>query len=199
MKFLSFSDVHSDKGSIKKLLNRAKEEDIDFVVCCGDFTQFGRGIIDFLTLFNDLGKKIYLIPGNHEEMDTLFDDALKGFDNCLSLHKKVRKIGDYYFLGHGGGGFSQEDAGFRKIAREWYGKYKGEKIVLVTHQPPFDTKLDLLDRRHIGNKDYYKFIKRIQPKVAISGHLHETMGKVDKIGKTKIINPCWEGMVIELS
>ena len=181
------------------MLKRAKEDDIDFVVCCGDFSQFGHGIIEFLTLFNEIGKKIYLIPGNHEEMETLFDDALVSFDNCISLHKKVQKIGDYYFLGYGGGGFSQEDADFRKVSREWYGKYRGKKIVLVTHQPPLGTKLDLLENRHIGNKDYYKFIKRIQPKVAISGHLHETMGEVDRIGKTRIINPCWEGMVIELN
>ena len=91
-----------------------------------------------------------------------------------------------------------QDAEFRKISRDWYGKYKDKKIVLVTHQPPYGTKLDRLGQRHVGNEDYRKFIERIEPKVAISGHLHETVGLSDSIGKTKIVNPGWDGMVVEL-
>ncbi len=102
------------------------------------------------------------------------------------------------FLGYGGGGFAMEDPLFRKIAREWYGHYNGRKIVLVTHGPPFSTTLDLLGERHVGNRDYRKFIERIKPKLVIAGHLHETAGKTDMIGKTRLVNPGWEGMVIEL-
>ena len=91
-----------------------------------------------------------------------------------------------------------EDAEFRKLAREWYGKYKGQKIVLVTHQPPLGTTLDLLGNKHVGNKDYRQWIERLQPKLVIAGHLHETAGATDIIGKTRVVNPGWEGMVIEL-
>ena len=77
-------------------------------------------------------------------------------------------------------------------------EFKGKKIVLLTHGPPFNTKLDKLEVGHVGSVDYRKFIERIHPKLAISGHLHETVGKVDKIGSTKCINPGWDGMVIEL-
>ena len=61
-----------------------------------------------------------------------------------------------------------QDADFRKIAREWYGKYNGRKIVLVTHQPPFGNKLDLMGSRHVGNKDFTAFILRIKAKLAVS-------------------------------
>ena len=198
MKFLTFTDLHEDKEFLKLLVNRAKEDDIDFVVCCGDISTFGRGLLKTLETFNKIGKKFYCIPGNHEEHGAIFNEAVKQYDFCVSLHEKSIKIKNYVFLGHGGGGFSLEDADFRKLARDWYGKFNGEKIVLVTHQPPYGTKLDLLGERHVGNKDYTKFINRVNPKLSISGHLHETAGQEDKIKSTKLANPGWEGMVVEL-
>ncbi len=198
MKFLIFTDVHDDKKAIPNLLKIAARKDIDFSICAGDFSEFRRGLSYNLKKFNGLGKFFYLIPGNHEE-GVNFDSLLKDYKNCLSLHKKSFRLGDYIFLGYGGGGFSTEDAEFRKIAREWYGKYKGEKIVLVTHGPPYGTKLDKLKNGFVGNKDYHRFIMRINPKLAISGHLHETFGAVGKLGETKLVNPGDKGMIIELS
>jgi len=198
MKFLTFTDLHEDKKTLKALVNRAKEEDIDFVVCCGDISSFGRGLTNVLASFNKIGKKFYVIPGNHEE-NLPWKDILKKYSNCIDLDRKVIKIEDYVFLGYGGGGFTLQDAEFRKISRQWYGKYNREKIVLLTHQPPYGTKLDKLEQGHVGNKDFTKFINRIKPKLAISGHLHETVGEIDQIEKSKLINPGWEGMVVELS
>ncbi len=197
MKFLTFADTHGEKQSIKQLVSRTKKKDIDFVVCAGDFTNFGQGLRHFLKQFNDTGKKMYIIPGNHEEYGES-KAVLADYPNCINLHLQAIEIGDYVFLGQGGDGFSMQDAEFRKIARKWYSKYNGRKIILVTHGPPFGTKLDMLMERHVGNKDYLKFIRRIKPKVVIAGHLHETAGAMDKIGDTRLVNPGWDGMVIEL-
>ncbi len=147
--------------------------------------------------FGKIGKKLYIIPGNHEEREGLLDITAE-FPNAVNLHKKAVKINGYIFLGYGGGGFAMESAEFRKLAREWYGKYKGQKMVLITHGPPFGTTLDLLGNHHVGNIDYRQWIERLQPKLVIAGHLHETAGAVDKIGKTKVVHPGWAGMVIEL-
>ena len=198
MKILAFTDLHADKKLLQELVVRAKKPDVDLVVCSGDYTVFGRGMGVVLEGLESIGKPVYLIPGNHEEKGDLFERSLQGLKHCQSLHQGEILIGDYVFLGYGGGGFAQEDAAFRKIARTWYGKYNGKKIVFVTHGPPYNTKLDLLPAGHVGNKDYRKFIERIKPKVAISGHLHETVDEVDSIGKTKLVNPGWDGMIIEL-
>ena len=197
MKFLTFGDLHDDKPALKDLLARAEKPDIDFVVSVGDISVFGRGLRNILKRFNSLGKKFYVIPGNHES-DSMLNELTPEFPNCINFHQKILKMGTYLFLGYGEGGFTLEDPRFRKIAREWYGKYKGKNIVLVTHQPPFGTKLDFLETRHVGNKDFRKFIERIKPKLAISGHLHETVGIRDKIGPTRLVNPGWDGLVIEL-
>lgn len=198
MKFLTFTDLHEDKEVLNELVQRASKSDIDFVVCCGDISTFGNGLRFNLKKFNSLGKKVYVIPGNHEEGPE-FDAVVAEFSNVVNLDRKARIVGDYIFLGYGGGGFVLQDAEFRKIAREWYGKYNGKKIVLVTHQPPYGTKLDWLGNRYVGNKDFTAFTLRIKPKLALSGHLHETVGEIDVIGETKIANPGWEGMVIELN
>mgnify|MGYP001559632470 FL=1 len=198
MKFLTFTDVHEDKEILKELVERASGKDIDFLVCCGDISTFGNGLRYNLKRLDSLGKKVYIVPGNHEESPE-FDALVKEFPNLVNLHRRACVVGDYVFLGYGGGGFTLQDADFRKIAREWYGRYNGRKIVLVTHQPPFGNKLDLMGPRHVGNKDFTAFILRIKVKLAVSGHLHETVGAVDVIGETKIANPGWDGMVIELS
>ncbi len=198
MKFLVFTDIHENRQVLKDLVQRAKGKDINFVICTGDFSNFGHGIHVVFRAFEELGKKFIVIPGNHEEKEGFLDDAISRYSHCINLHDRTMDIDDYLFLGHGGGGFSPEDVAFRKIAREWYGKYNGKKIVLLTHGPPFGTALDLIGPRHVGNYDYRKFIERIKPKLAISGHLHETVGKQDTIGPTRLVNPGWDGMVIEL-
>ncbi len=198
MKFLAFVDLHEDARTRRELLARAGKSDIDFSICLGDFSTFGRGMKVVLKEFNALGKPFYVIPGNHEENAGL-EEAVKEFPHCFFFHRKALFLpGGYVLCGYGGGGFAMEDAAFRKVAREWYGKYKEKKLILATHGPPFGTALDLLDNRHVGNRDYRRFIERIKPKLVLSGHLHETAGAVDTVGKTKLLNPGWEGRVIEL-
>src|SRR3989338_8948812 len=86
MKFLTFVDIHEDVHLLKELLKRAAEPDIDFIICAGDFTSFGRGIIRFLKEFEKVGKKLYLIPGNHEEREGILDITAE-FPNVVNLHK----------------------------------------------------------------------------------------------------------------
>lgn len=193
-------DQHQDKEILKHLVKRAKKKDVDFIVCGGDVSWFGRGLRDFLEAFSSVDKKMYIIPGNHEEDVKEWDKMISSYPNIVNLHKKDIEIENYVLLGYGGGGFAMQDPEFRKLARKWYGKYNGKKIILITHGPPFNTKIDDLDGqgRHVGNKDYRKFIERIKPKLVVCGHLHETVGLTDSIGKSKLVHPGWEGMVIEV-
>jgi uncharacterized protein len=192
MKFLTFIDVHQDKKAIKKLVTRAKKSDIDFIICGGDISDFGRGLREGLSAFNAIGKKCYFIPGNHEEHLSGINDLLKEFPNIFTE-------GSYVFLGYGGDGFSTQNPEFRQLAREWYSEFKDKKVIFITHGPPANTAIDLLGERHVGNLDYRKFVERIKPKLYVCGHLHETVGQSDHIGETKLVNPGWDGLVIELT
>ncbi len=197
MKFLAFVDLHENKKHLQQLIERAKQEDIDFLLCAGDLSQFSHNLGYVLRQLDNVGKKIYLIPGNHESHESL-RKVLPNYPNCINLHCQDLDVGNYVFFGYGEGGFAKEDQDFRKIAREWYGKHKEKKTVLITHGPPHGTKVDYLEGNYVGNKDFRAFIERIKPRLVVCGHIHENAGIVDQIGETKIVNPGWEGMVIEL-
>lgn len=197
MKFLTFADLHGDTGLLKKLVKRSKQDDIHFVLVAGDFTSFEASMRAILKRLDSIGKPIFLIPGNHEESKN-YKEAVKLYPNCKDVNKKEIIIDDFVILSYGGGGFAASDSDFREIARKWYGKHKGKKIIFMTHGPPYKTKLDKINDRYVGNKDYRKFIERMKPKLVIAGHIHENFGVVDEIGNTKLVNPGHEGMVIEL-
>ena len=57
MKILCFVDLHGDKSLLKKLIKRAKKDDIDLVVMAGDLTVFETGLRYFLRKLNDIKKK----------------------------------------------------------------------------------------------------------------------------------------------
>ena len=75
---------------------------------------------------------------------------------------------------------------------------KDKKIILLTHAPPYRTKLDKLGRNYAGNKSFRNFIEKYKIDLHICGHLHENFGKEDKIKNTKIINPGPFGKIVEI-
>ena len=94
-------------------------------------------------------------------------------------------------MGYGCGGFSLVDREFDKTAvkfRKIIKMNEDKKIILVTHAPPYKTRLDKLGI-HCGNKSIRKFIDKNKIDLVICGHLHENFGKEDKINKTRLINP----------
>ncbi|HLD33812.1 MAG TPA: metallophosphoesterase [Candidatus Nanoarchaeia archaeon] len=194
MKILAFADVHGDRATVLKLVARAKKDDIDVVVCAGDFTVFEGQTKGVLKDLDSIGKTVLIIPGNHESPKSI-EKEIKHCRNLISIHKKMWKHNGIVFLGWGTDGFSRRNSDFRDAIRSLKPQLGNEKIVLVTHAPPHGTSLDRLEE-HVGNKDIRAAIERIQPVLAVSGHIHETEGKQYKIGKTLCVNPGWKGMVL---
>ena len=77
---------------------------------------------------------------------------------------------------------------------------KESKVVLLTHAPPYVTKMDVVPGfGHVGNKDYRTFIEKHKNVVlAFCGHIHEAEGTEELIGSTRVINVSKSGRVIEL-
>ena len=196
MKILAFVDLHGSLNALKKIASVAKKENVDYIICAGDITIFGDSAGYILKKIDAIGKPVMMLHGNHESESSLRNMCSKT-KNVKFLHKEVLEVGDYVFLCYGGGGFSLEDKEFEiwsKKAMETIGEDK--KIILVTHAPPYGTKLDPILDQPAGNKSIRRFIKLVQPKLAISGHLHENSGASDKIDKTKLINPGPWGMIL---
>jgi len=201
MKLLAFADIHGSQTALKRIEQKIKAQNPDLLVCAGDISIFEHGIGIILRKLNRLGKKIIMVHGNHED-DSTFLKYSKIFKNIIFIHKNYHIENNLLFLGFGGGGFSMTDKEFEKIAKSRFKKIikenKDKKIILITHAPPYGTKLDRLGKNHVGNKSFRQFIEKYSIDLAVSGHLHENFGKEDKIKNTKVINPGPFGKLVEV-
>lgn len=199
MKLLVFVDMHGSHKALEKIKKQAKKADM--IVCAGDISIFENNLDILLSELNKLNKPVLIIPGNHED-DKDLKELTKMFDNITDIHKKTFIKENYLFLGYGESGFSMVDKEFIKTSKKFEKEIKkfpkDNKIILVTHAPPYKTKIDKIMDEYCGNKSIKNFILKVKPDLVISGHLHENAGKEDKIGKTKLINPGPFGKIINI-
>jgi hypothetical protein len=203
MRILAFTDLHGDTKLADKLLSKIKKEKPEVIVCAGDISNFGSGIRILLKKFN-LGIPFLIIPGNHETPEEI-QVYSREFKSVKDIHLKHFILGHLFFLGCGGGGFTEQHAEFEQSEKKFseaINKLKIQdhkyQVILVTHQPPYKTKLDKIYGEFSGSKSIRKFIEKYHPAYCICGHIHENEGKSDKIEGTVIINPGIEGRIIEI-
>ncbi len=200
LRMLAFSDLHGNEAALRILAGKAKKADL--IVCAGDFTVFENNILSIMRKLDSIGKPLLLVNGNHED-EALVAEICSKLKNTIYIHKRIcrsSQLPSYAFVGHGGEGFGTRSEDFERFAAAATRKIRqlqrqNTRIIFVTHQPPYGTKLDYIWAHH-GNKSYTKFIKKIQPVLHVCGHLHETQGKHDRIGKTLVINPGPKGKIV---
>ena len=203
-KILLFSDIHGDFLAIKKLKQKAKS--VDFCICAGDITNFSKDIERVVKELNSFKKPIFFVPGNHEDESEVFEIANRLFKspNIVSVNNKLLEYNDFIIIGSEVNGFSREDERFelftKLVTKELKNKkYHDKKIILVTHAPPYNTKLDPVSPGyHVGSKSVLDTIKILKPIIAVSGHIHEPAGATQKIGKTLAVNAGWNGIVVKV-
>lgn len=190
MKLLAFVDMHGSNVAFRKIKEVLQKEDIDYIICAGDFTVFGDSQQKLVTKLDTLGKPILMLHGNHEDRDVLKKQCAAS-KNIIFMDKKILEVPGYTFVGHGGGGFALSDPDFDNwIGKNYKSINKKTKIVFIMHQPPAETILaELVEGGEAGNRSYTKFIKKMKPVLAICGHLHYNAGLEDSIGKTRIVQP----------
>ena len=87
MKILAATDIHGDKDLVERLAKKAKDKNVDIVVLCGDITLAETNIEGLIGPFKKRGKKVLLIPGNHETVATIdFLSELYGPDDVKNVH-----------------------------------------------------------------------------------------------------------------
>jgi len=145
MKILAAGDLHGDARVAKELADRAEKENVDYVILCGDITQAEQSTEGLVGPFIAKGKKVILIPGNHETIATA--DFLAELYGAKNLHgyaiKTKDKIG---IFGCGGAniGLSQlsEDEIFEKLKQGFENIKDLSKKIMVTHVHPAETKME---------------------------------------------------------
>ncbi len=198
MKLLIFTDVHSNLKIIHKLIEKSKKENPDLLICSGDISEFGKNLEKILLMFKSTNKPLIILHGNHELEEEL-KIMSKKFDFIIFLHKKLLKINNYTFLGYGGSGFSYRDKDFEFFIKKHASELKKSNLILITHAPPYKTKLDQIHNNHYGNLSIKRFIREFKPVIHICGHFHENFGKTNKLQNTLLINPGPFGKIINLN
>jgi uncharacterized protein len=195
MKVLLCSDIHDPKKDLVILKNKSK--DVDFVICSGDVTNWGTGLVSTLKEFNSWGKKIFLVHGNHED-ELEVRRVCKSLENVVFFHNDIVDFNGFKLIGWGGGGFSLQDKSFERFVSSLV-LTDFSRVILVTHAPPFETCLDEIQKGvFVGNDSIKRFVVKNKPLVAVSGHIHETSGLVCNLDGVLLVNPGPEGVIVEL-
>ena len=75
------------------------------------------------------------------------------------------------------------------LARALRALEHGKQLILVSHSPPFNTKVDITHVQiHAGSQALKDFIKAEKPSLALCGYIHEARG-IDTLSGSLIINP----------
>ena len=220
---LYVTDVHGDEAVYEALLDKAMKHKVKAIVIGGDATplmaiyavnsiQIQRNflemyLIPLLENFKKISRmEIFMMMGNDDfsvNMDILHKAEKKG--TIKVMHNKVNKIGGWDLVGYSCINpsdfliFPIQDwvKKEEEIAKDLEKITKGmdmKKTIIAVHPPPRDTDLDILyDGNHVGSRSLRAFIEKNQPRLVLSGHIHESptmSGKIkDRIGGTVCIQP----------
>lgn len=192
MKILATADFHG-LPSGEKNLSTFLERGYDCLVLIGDLTNFGPANLaeSLLERVEAAGVPTFAVPGNCDPKQIL--QVLEKYG--VNLHGKCGQLDNITFVGLGGSNLTPFNTPFELTEAEIQEELAaltctiGTNWILVTHAPPYGTKLDqIAEGTHVGSKSIRKFIEQKQPLVALCGHVHEARN-TDKLGQTLMVNP----------
>ncbi|MBR9683649.1 hypothetical protein GOV03_03865 [Candidatus Woesearchaeota archaeon] len=198
MKILALSDIHGDKDFVRKMAEKGAKEKVDLVLIAGDFVGFDGSVDGLIGPFKEKGLEVGIVPGNHEGLAEVgFLVEKYGIKN---LHGYILKKGDVGIFGCGYGDvglhqLTEED--FFKTLKEGHERLSGiKKKIMITHVQPQNSIIGL--GIWPGSSGVRKAVEELQPDFHLCGHVHETGGIEEVMGKTKIINVGKTGRIIEI-
>ena len=160
MRILCVSDYHRDKDLAEKVEKLAEREKVDVIINAGDFLSedFAKKVMD-RTKF-----RTFIVRGN-------WDGELRTNNKKVTiLNNEICEYKGYHFLG--------VDWGFYLKIYELAKGIDPKKLVLITHDPPYD----ILDISYFGSNagimELRTIIKEIKPTLHVFGHIHEAAGYV---------------------
>lgn len=142
-------------------------------------------------------------------------NLLKKYKNIKRIDYSSSRFGDFVFVGARGHsapgdvkskGYKKHRAILEKLFRKFRKENKERRVIFLTHNVPYNMKLDLIKHgiqkgKHFGSKMFRRVIDKHQPILHIGGHIHESRGK-QKLGNTLCINPGavheGKGAIVEL-
>jgi Icc-related predicted phosphoesterase len=187
MKILAFSDLHMARARAQDIV--AASGVADLVIGAGDFANMRKGVAEAMAMLAGIEKPLVLVPGNNESLEELQAAAP---ERAHVLHGDVVEIGGVRFFGIGGGipvtpfGAWSWDLAEDEAAELLAGADGTD--VIVSHSPPKGVADRTSTGLSVGSTSVRDAIARVQPKLAVVGHIHDCWGEEGMIGETRVKN-----------
>ena len=198
MRFLLFSDIHKDKNSCLRLVEKARN--VDFVIGAGDYALFRDGLAETIDALSEITVPTILVHGNHESYEELVS-ACDRYDNFYVLHGEAMQFSSLTFLGIGAGipctPFGDWSVDLSEKEALACLPDINEKFILISHSPPHSCLDQARDGRHFGSVSVSNYIKQSKPSFVVCGHIHEQWDQCNSIHGIPVINAGPKGWIYE--
>ncbi|MBK9167906.1 MAG: metallophosphoesterase [Bryobacterales bacterium] len=197
MRILLFSDIHSDLRTLERLAATPA----DLYVCAGDLVSWARGLDACADVLRPLGSSLHVLPGNHESAGQI--EAFCDRYGFTPFHERTKQVGRYTVAGLGYSSptpFNTPGEYTEEQLEDKLAAFHGlNPLVLVCHAPPFGTSLDRIEEGlHAGSRSVRAFVEAAQPEYFFCGHIHESEGVTETIGRTVAVNLGKRGYLLDL-
>lgn len=187
MKILAFSDLHAARNRAAAIV--AASGDADLVIGAGDFCNMRQGLDDAMAMLADITAPLVLVPGNAESHGELLAAAPKG---AVVLHGQGATIGGLRLFGLGYGvpetPFGAWSCDLSEARAEKMLSACGVADIMILHSPPKGVVDRTSGGQSVGSDAINAAISRIQPQLAVCGHIHDSWGKRGTIGASEVVN-----------
>lgn len=187
MRILAFSDLHLSESRAATLVAASVEADL--VIGAGDFCNVRQGLDAAMALLSGIRAPMVVTPGNAESADELRAAALPG---TTVLHGEGCEIAGLRLFGLGYGvpvtpfgswscDLSEAEAAALLAACD-------AADILITHSPPKGVADRTSGGVSVGSTAIRDAIARVQPQLALCGHVHDCWGETGQIGGSHVVN-----------
>ena len=196
LRILGLADLHDRV----EMLDRVRDVEADLIAFCGDLHNgCSRTAAEpVAAALARLGLPVLIVPGNMDHRDVV--PQMWREAGLIMLHRSSFRFGDFGFLGMGGMAvhnprrledparyYHRDDEVYDSLAQAYPGISGSKKIIVLTHQPPRDTRDTIYTGERTGCISLRRFLEEYQPDLLLCGHIHEDRGE-SQVGPTRIIN-----------
>lgn len=187
MKIMAFSDLHLSASHAAELV--AASARADLVIGAGDFCNHRKGLGQAMGLLAGITKPLITVPGNAESAEELRAAALPGM---YVLHGEALDIEGLQIFGLGGGvpetpfGDWSFDLSEKEAERLLSRCTRAD--LLICHSPPKGQGDETSTGLSVGSQSILQAVERLQPQLALFGHIHDSWGFRGQVGNTVTAN-----------
>jgi Icc-related predicted phosphoesterase len=189
---LAFSDLHADPRLTARIVAAAGAADL--VLGAGDFFNMRQGLPQAMAALAPLAPKAVLVPGNAES-----EAELRAATGATVLHGQTATVAGLRIFGLGHAvpltpfgawscDMSEAEAAVLLAAAT-------AVDVLLCHAPPKGLADVTWSGESVGSVAIRAAVERLQPRLMLCGHIHDSWGTRGMIGRTEVVNlgprPVW--------